>query len=284
MRKQAGTASTNSASSAADAPRKRAGSLRALWENVWVQRAVTWGVLLIAWELFGRAVGPFFFPTFTSTVASFGTLVTDGSLVTVAGSFTQMFAGYGLAIVVGVPLGLLIGSSRIVEWVLGMYVKALFVTSLAALLPFVIILAGTDFAFRVAVVFLFSVFYTIMNPAAGVRSINPGLKEMAAAFNASKTKVFFSLTMPATLPFIMAGLRLALGQAVQGMIIAELWITVATGGLLTKLAFARELAEFFALTVVVVVIGAALGQALLWLEGRLTLWATDVRSSLGALG
>jgi NitT/TauT family transport system permease protein len=266
----------------ADHVRRPAGSPARppLRQRVWFQRTVTWGALLLAWELFGRAVGPFFFPTVGETLRGFGALVRDGLLLTVAQSFEQMLLGFLLATLVGVPLGLLMGSSRWVEWLVGPYINALFVTSLAALIPFVILLFGTDFVFRVAVVFLFSIFYIVINPANGVRSIDRALVEMAKSFGVPAWKRFFAITLPGTSPFIIAGLRLGLGQAVQGMIIAEIWVTLGTGRALVNLGLDRELGQFFALAAVIVVVGTTLTQLLLVAQRRLTPWSVDVQSSL----
>jgi ABC-type nitrate/sulfonate/bicarbonate transport system permease component len=206
--------------------------------------------------------------------------VANGSLRLVAESFQQMLLGFGIAVLIGVPTGLLMGSFRTVEFLLGPYVNALFVTSLAALLPFIILIFGTGFEFRVAVVVLFSIFYVTINPANGVRSIDPALVEMGRSFNISAVKQFFAITLPGTLPFIIAGLRLGLGQAVQGMIIAELWVTIGTGRKLTTLGLDRNLGEFFALAAVIVVVGTALTQLLMLAQRRLSPWSVDVAASV----
>lgn len=276
---------TSTAVPAGHAERHRSVGARVwgIWtSSVALQRLVTWGALLVLWELFARAVGAFFFPTLGSVAAGMWEVLTDGTLWIVAGSLRQMFVGFFLAVVVGVPLGLLIGSSRIAEWTLGLYVNALFVTSLTALLPFLILLFGVGLPFRAAVVFLFAVFYLIINPAAGVRSISPGVNEMASAFQASRLKRFFSVTLPGTLPFIVSGLRLGLGQCIQAMIIAELWVRVDTGERLSALAMRRELGEFFALTIVIVLVGTFLTHMMLVVQRRMTPWAGDAQVGFGA--
>jgi ABC-type nitrate/sulfonate/bicarbonate transport system permease component len=246
-----------------------------LRHRAWFQRALTWGALLVLWEWFARSVGPFFFPSLGSVVEGYSLVLTDGSLLLVAQSFQQMFVGFGLAVLIGVPLGLLIGTFRTVEWLVGPYVNILFVTSLAAVLPFLILVFGTGFEFRVATVFLFSIFYIIINPANGVRSIDRGVVEMARSFNANPLKQFVAITFPGALPFIVAGLRLGLGQAIQGMIIAELWVTLGTGRKLVTLGLDRDLGEFFALASVVVVVGTLLTQLLLVVQKRLSPWSVD---------
>lgn len=251
-----------------------------LHQRVWFQRTLTWGLLLVAWEVFAWRAGPFFFPSLGDVAGGFRTILGDGSLSLVAESFTQMLVGFGIAVLIGVPVGLLMGTFRPVEFLLGPYVNALFVTSLAAVLPFIILVFGTGFEFRVAVVALFAIFYVTINPANGVRSIDPAVLEMARSFNIGPVKRFVSITLPGTLPFIIAGLRLGLGQAVQGMIIAELWVTIGTGRKLTTLGLDRNLGEFFALAAVIVLVGTALTQSLMIAQRRLTPWSGDVAASV----
>lgn len=260
--------------------RTRADGRLPLRQRAWFQRTLTWGALLLLWQWFAQSVGPFFFPSLAEVVKGYGEAIADGSLVLVATSFQQMFVGFGLAVLVGVPLGLLIGSFRPVEWLVGPFVNILFVTSLAAVIPFMILLFGTGFRFRVAAVFLFAIFYIIINPANGVKSLDPNVLEMARSFNARPMKTFLSVTLPGALPFITAGLRLGLGQAIQGMIIAELWVTLGTGRKLVTLGLDRQLGEFFALASVVVVIGTILTHLLLVLQKRLSPWSVDAAQSV----
>lgn len=262
-------------------PRQRRSADRLpLHHRAWFQRTVVWGGLLVLWQLFANAVGPFFFPGLNDVVAGFVQVFQDGSLLLVAASFQQMLVGFGLAALVGVPAGLLIGSFKTVEWFLGPYINILFVTSLAAVLPFLIIIFGTGFQFRVAVVFLFSIFYIVINPANGVRSIDRNITEMATSFNAGRIRQFFGITLPGTLPFIIVGLRLGMGQAIQGMIIAELWVTLGTGRKLITLGLDRHLGEFFALSAVVVVVGTILTQLLMVMQKVLSPWSVDVASTV----
>ncbi len=217
-------------------------------------------------------LGPFFLPRFSQVfIGMFGAFA-RGDMATLAGSLMQMFLGFGLAAAVGIPLGLIMGGSRLADDILGIYVNALFVTSMEALLPFIIILVGTEFSFRVAVVFLFAIFYIIINTVAGVRAVDPNLLETAAAFCTPRLRVFSKIILPAALPFVIAGLRLGLGHAVKGMVIAELWIIVDTGKRLIDLGFDRRISENFALALWIVIFGAISNQILLILQKRLTPW------------
>ncbi|BBY89785.1 ABC transporter permease [Mycolicibacterium tokaiense] len=251
-----------------------------LHHRAWFQRTLVWGGLLVASQIFAMQVGPYFWPSIPDIMSGAVASFSDGTYLLVLSSFAQMLSGFLLAVVVGVPVGLLMGQFRIVDFVVGPFINALFVTSLVALLPFIILIFGTDFTFRVAVVFLFAVFYLIITPAAGVRAIDRELNEMATSFGISSSRRLLSITLPGTLPYIITGLRLGIGQAVQGMIVAELWVTLGTGRRLMNLGYSRELGQFFATAAAVVLIGATLTGLLLLAQKRLTPWADDVESAV----
>ena len=252
-----------------------------LCDQKWFQRLLVWGLLVVAWEILAVILGPFFLPRFSQVFVGMFAAFANGDLTTLASSLRQMFLGFGLAAAVGIPVGLIMGRSQWAEYVLGIYVNALFVTSLEALLPFIIILVGTDFNFRVVVVFLFAIFYIIINTAAGVRAIDPNLFETAAAFCTPRLKLFIKIVLPAALPYVIAGLRLGLGHAVKGMVIAELWVVVDTGRRLVDLGFARKLPEYFALALWIVIFGALSNQILLIFQKRLTPWGSEIAGFTG---
>jgi ABC-type nitrate/sulfonate/bicarbonate transport system permease component len=231
------------------------------------QRLVVWGGLLIAWQVFGMIVGPFFFASVTDTIRGLVEIVSDGALVTLLKSFEQLLIGYALAVAVGIPAGIYIGSSWVGEATLGVYVRALFVTSLEALLPFLIILVGSSLQFRVVVVFLFAVLYITINTTAGVRDVDRGFLETARSFGASRLEMARKVVLPAAVPFVFSGLRLGWGFAVKGMVIAELWVATGTGKLLIDLGGTRQLDRYFAIALLIVVVGAV-GSSLIRLAQR----------------
>jgi ABC-type nitrate/sulfonate/bicarbonate transport system permease component len=249
------------------------GGVRRLTHNRWFRRLVVWSVLAGLYEAAAYAAGPFFLPTLQAIVRGAVELAVDGAINTVWGAMLHMLLGFLLAVVVGVPLGVLMGASRLVDYVVGMYVKALFVTSLVAVLPLLIIFFGFGLAFRVAVVFLFAVFFIILNTATGVRDVDKQLLAMGHAFCASWLKRTVAIVLPSSVPFIVSGMRLGLANAFSGMILAELWITRDLGLVMTRLGLNRDLPKFFALVLIVTLIAAFSAAALKWVERRLTPWA-----------
>jgi ABC-type nitrate/sulfonate/bicarbonate transport system permease component len=247
---------------------------RRFFKRKWIQRLIVWGGLIIAWELFAIRVGPLALPRFSEIVMSMVASLFNGDLLTLLGSIRQMFAGLFLAVVIGIALGILMGTSPLIDAVIGLYARALFVTSLEALLPFLIIIFGTSFNFRVAVVFLFALFHIMFLTAGGVRSVGRDLLEMAAAFCTPRRKLIIAVVIPAILPYILAGCRLGLGAAFKGMIIAELWIIVDTGKILVELGVERRLPEFFAFAAWIIIFSIGLTRLLLAVERRLAPWSS----------
>jgi ABC-type nitrate/sulfonate/bicarbonate transport system permease component len=206
-------------------------------------------------------------------------LVEDGRIPTILESLQHLVVGFALAAVVGIPLGMAMGRSYVVDNVIGMYVRGLFVTSLAALLPLLIILFGVGFRFQIAVVFLFSVFYIIVNTAAGARDVPVPLIRTAEAFCIGRGRQFVSVILPSSLPYVIVGLRLGIANAFTGMVLAELWVGVGTGGILKNMGQNRDLPKFFAMVVLITVLAAFSSHLIRVLERRLMPWAKEVRAA-----
>lgn len=237
------------------------------------QRIVVWGGIIVAWQIFGMIAGPFFFASFTATVQGFYEIVAEGHLGPLGLSLRQLLIGYGLAVVVGVPAGIFIGASWIGEASIALYVRALFVTSLEAMLPFLIILVGSDLQLRVAVVFLFAVLYITINTTAGVRDVDVRYLETARAFGASWFAVARKVIVYSALPYIFAGLRIGWGFAVKGMVIAELWVVTGIGRVLVDLGGTRQLDKYFALALLIVSIGGLGGWVLRRIQRFIAPWS-----------
>jgi len=243
------------------------------------QRVVVWGGLLAAWQIFGTISGPFFFASVTDTVAGLFELASNGDLNELLVSFRQLLIGFGLAVLVGIPGGIIIGSSLIGEAALGVYVRALFVTSLEALLPFLIIAVGSGLELRVTVVFLFAVLYITMNTAAGVRDVDPRFIETARSFGCGQVELALKVIVYDALPYIFAGLRLGFGFAVKGMVIAELWVTTGTGKLLVDLGGSRQLGMYFAMALLIIAVGA-LGSWLIQILQRMVAPWSEIQAGV----
>lgn len=253
------------------------GRRRKLTGNKWFQRAIVWGALLALYELAAISAGEFYMPRLGDIAAGFAELVREGRLTTVAQSLQQLVVGFSLAAAVGIPIGLAMGRSFVVDQVIGMYVRGLFVTSLAAVLPLLIIIFGVSFKFRIVVVFLFSVFFIIVNAAAGARAVPQSLMTTAEAYCVSPLRRFTTVVLPSSLPYIVVGLRLGIANAFTGMVLAELWVSRGTGAILEALGRNRDLGEFFALVLLITALAAFAALGIRALERRLMPWGEELR-------
>ena len=255
------------------------GRLATATDNKWVQRLIVWGALLAVYQVAAMAAGPFYLPTVPKLIQGFGDVAQHGRIPTILSSLEHLAAGFGLAVVVGVPLGLAMGRSKAVDAVVGMYVRGLFVTSLAAVLPLLIMVFDVGFTFRLVVVFLFSVFFIIVNTAAGARAVPEQLITTARAFAVPAPRRFLTVVLPSSLPYVVVGLRLGIANAFTGMVLAELWVSRGLGAALKGLGQNRQLPEFFALVIIITALAALAAFAVRAAEGRLMPWAEEVRDA-----
>lgn len=259
-----------------------AAALARVSRSRWFRRAVVWGSLVALYEAAAYAVGPFFLPTVQAIVRGGIDLVRDGSINKLWPALLDLVLGFGIAVGLGLPIGIAMGGSRLVDYFLGVYARALFVTPLIAVLPVVGIIFGYGLVFRVTVVVLFAIFFLILQTASGVRDVDPRLVETARCFGVTRLQRTWKVTLPSALPFIVSGLRLGLANAYGGMILAQLWV-VRPGGLgeiLRDLGYNRDLPKFVAWLVVVTLLAAFSAAALKAIERRLS-WRRPPQQSSG---
>jgi ABC-type nitrate/sulfonate/bicarbonate transport system permease component len=235
-------------------------------------------ILIGAWEFFGRDVNPVFGSYPSAIGAAFIELVRSGQLgAALTKSLRPFVVGYGLAIIAGVPLGLVIGRFRIVEAALGIYVTAGYAMPLVALVPLLILWLGLGFAVKAAVVFLMSLFPIIINTWLGVTAVPKTLIDVGRAFVAPNTVILRRIVLPATLPYIMAGIRLAVGRAVVAMVIAEFFTTISgLGAIIINSANNFDTATMFVPIVVLMVLAIGLNGLIGWVEHRVAPWQAEI--------
>lgn len=244
--------------------------IRRLLGNKWILRALFYGAVLVAWQLTAVIKGPFFLPTIPETLRGLVEIFTEGYAASLLGTLQQLVVGFVIALVVAIPIGALIGRFRIAEDLLAPYVNTLFVTSKESLLPIIIVAVGIGFWYRTWVVILFAVFFPIINTAAGVRYVDRELRETASAFDTRPWRMFTRVYLPASAPFVIAGIRLGFGMAMKAMIIAELWVLRGTGRLLNTFSSSPlRLDLYYALVLLIVAIAVGTNEALKWAERRL---------------
>lgn len=236
--------------------------------------------VLVLWQLFGRGINPMF-GSYPSAIAAAGLdMARSGKLGAALGESIQPFLlGYLLAIVIGVPLGLVLGRFRIMEAALGIFVTGGYAMPLVALVPLLILWLGLGFAVKVAIIFLMSVFPIAINTWLGVKVVPKTLIEVGRAFVASDLVILRRIVLPATLPYIMAGLRLAVGRAVVGMVIAEFFTAISgLGGIIINAANNFDTAAMFVPIIIVMVLATGLNALVGAIERWVAPWQIETSS------
>jgi NitT/TauT family transport system permease protein len=248
--------------------------IRRLLNNKWFLRLVVYGAIIAAFQITALVQGPFFFPTVPEIIRGMGELFTEGYVRVLGPTLQQLAAGFTLAMAIAIPLGVLMGRYNLAEDLLAPWVSTMYVTSKEALLPIIILVFGLDFGYRVTVVVLFALFFPIINTAAGVRYVERELRETARAFATPPGRMFTRVYLPAAAPFIVAGIRMGLAMAIKGMVIAEIWVFIGTGELLSSFTLApRRLDLYYALAILIIAVAVVLNQLLKVSEQRLRPYA-----------
>lgn len=244
----------------------------------WMITVLSLAAVLVAWEIFGRDVNPVFGSYPSAIAVAFWELLRSGELLAaLLESLKAFITGYVLAIVVGVFLGLLIGRSRVLEAAIGIYVTAGYAMPLVALVPLLVLWLGLGFAVKAAVVFLMSVFPVCINTWLGVRAVPKALIEVGKSFVAPNSVILRRIVLPATLPYIMAGIRLAVGRAVVAMVIAEFFTAISgLGGIIINAANNFDTARMFVPIIVLMVLATVLNALVGALERRFAPWQMEL--------
>jgi len=243
--------------------------------GIWTVRIITFVVLMVAWELYASGVSLALFAPPSAIVESIIELaVVDRTLwEALATSVGALLIGFGLAIVVGVAIGLVMGRFLAVEYVLDPYVSFLYALPSIALIPLLVIWFGIDMQLRLALVFLAGVFPVIINTMAGVKNVDRELLDVGRVACASERQVVTTIVLPAALPFIFAGVRVALSQALVGVIVAEMTaIITGLGGMIIRFANFFQTANLFVPILAIMAVSIGLTTLLKWLERRLAPW------------
>jgi NitT/TauT family transport system permease protein len=237
-------------------------------------------VFLILWEIYGRRTDPILFTYPTAVAVAFWKLLISGELAQqLLVSLSALAAGFGASLVLGVILGLAMGRSRLAEATLEPHINALYATPQVALTPLLMMWLGLGFAVKVAVVFLFAFFPILINTASGAKNVSASMVEVGRAYLAPPRQILFKIVFPAALPFIMAGVRIAIGRGLVGMIVAELFTAITgLGAMLSLYGNIFETAKMFVVIMILALLGIGLIHASQALERKLASWKETERA------
>jgi ABC-type nitrate/sulfonate/bicarbonate transport system permease component len=185
--------------------------------------------------------------------------------------------GYSLSVIFAVPFGIAIGWYKRFAWVCDPFVNAMNATPRIALLPLVIIWLGIGVLSKVGIIFLGAVFPLLINTRDGVKTTPANLLTAARSFGASEWMIFKSVVLPSTVPFILTGLRLAVGRALIGVMVGELYAATAGIGFMITVAGATfQTDKVFVGVLIFAISGMTLTAVLDRLEHRFDKWRPKV--------
>jgi NitT/TauT family transport system permease protein len=236
-------------------------------------------ILLVAWEGLPRIVPlaagtKLFFTTPSQIVGALWTMFATGSIWVPLGVSASGFAvGLGLAIAVGLPLGVLIGRSRTLNAMLDPFVTAFNATPRLVFLPLVMLWFGLGLWSKVVIVFVGALFPILINTYEGVRNADRTLINVVRSFGASEWDVARLVVVPNAMPYIIAGLRLAIGRAVLGVVVAEFFgAEQGLGVLMVQAAGRYQVDVVFCGLIVFAGLSLLMTGLVQMLENRLSLW------------
>jgi NitT/TauT family transport system permease protein len=259
---------------------------RPLYYSRWYWRvrdvASNWlGVLgivgfFLAWEMATRAelLNPFYFPPFSKILEKGYELFASGSIWEhIWFSLTNFSVGFAVSVVLGVLIGVPMGWYKGISRTFDPLLSGIYATPLIALLPLIIMLFGLGPLSKVIMTVLAAVFPILINTMTGIANTDHRLITMARAFGARDSTVLLKVSIPGSLPYIVAGMRVALGRALVYIVVAEQYGAAMGLGYLTSVAAQRfQMATMFVPIVIIACLGASLNGLLKAAEARLEKW------------
>ncbi len=232
-------------------------------------------LILALWEVAGPLVNPIFFSYPSKITVAFVNLTLSGELPHyLLQSLEVLFYGLGFAIVIGIPLAVLMARVRPVDWALDLPINALYATPMVALVPILVLWFGIYMKAKILVVFLFAVFPILINTYQGVRECDKNMIEVARSFRSSEWQMWKDVLLPFAVPYIAAGIRLAIGRGLVGMVIAEFYTTISgLGYMITRYANIFEMDKTFVPVILLMFLGVTLTAVLKRLERRIAPWS-----------
>jgi NitT/TauT family transport system permease protein len=233
-------------------------------------------VFMAAWELTGRFVltDPLFFAPLSAVVEAGFTLWHSGELQRdIIASFSAVAYGMILAIIFGIIIGVLSGASGTFREYTDSFFTGLYATPLVAVAPILILWFGIGIASKIAVVFLMAIFPILISTAAGIANADPAFIEVARSFGASRLQIIRKVMIPAAVPFVITGIRLAIGRAIVGVVVGELFgARAGLGFLIFTSGQTFDVPALFLGVLLLALAGVALTSAMKWVEGRVAGW------------
>ena len=235
---------------------------------------IVWFVL---WEIIGRLGLISLIPPFSESILAMAEVVPSETFIEAASITLQAFLiGMALSFVVGIGVGIWMGTSKAVGSLMGMWVNIFESSPLTAVVPALMALLGFGLPTMIVTVFLFAVWVIALDTQVGVERVNPSLVEMGRSFGASKRVLYLQIVLKAALPELLAGIRLGIIRGLKGVIIGQLLIAVVGVGYLFEL-YSRNflMPEFWALLIVLFAFAFLASEAVAHYERKVSFYASS---------
>ncbi|HEY4141351.1 MAG TPA: ABC transporter permease [Pseudolabrys sp.] len=198
--------------------------------GAWLPRLLVGIVILSIWEFVVRALAPAYVAKPTGVVMAIPRVIVDPAFwsATLA-TLTAVAEGLGIALVIGTVIGMLMGRSPLMERSIRHYVNGFYAVPMIVVLPLFSLWFGYSGGTRIATIIFAAIFSIIVNVADGARSVPREFLEVARAFRSSRLRMLGEIVLPASMPYLLAGFRLAAGRALIGATVSEFFLSI--GGL-----------------------------------------------------
>ena len=237
-------------------------------------RIVSLFSVLVLWQIFGARVDQSLFTTPVDIAEAAVEMVGSGELWDyLAPSLVVLAIGLSLAAVIGVLIGLVLARFWVLDVAFGVYITFLYSIPSVALVPLIVLWAGFATTSKVIILFLFAFFPMVINTYQGVKNVDHKLIEVGRSFRCSERQLWANIVLPSALPFIVTGLRLAVGRGLIGMVLADLYTAISgIGYLIVRTASTYEVNKMFVPIVTLGLLGVTLTACVRFVEVRVAPW------------
>jgi ABC-type nitrate/sulfonate/bicarbonate transport system permease component len=198
--------------------------------GTFVPRLITGLTILLVWEFVVRAFAPTYVAKPTTVAMVIPRVIVDPAFLAATGmTLTAVAEGLAIALVFGTIIGLLMGRSAMFERAIRHYVNGFYAIPMIVVLPLFSLWFGYTGATRIATIIFAAIFSIIVNVADGARSVPREFLEVARSFRSGRVRMLIEIVLPSSMPYLLAGFRLAAGRALIGAVVAEFFVSV--GGL-----------------------------------------------------
>jgi sulfonate transport system permease protein len=243
-------------------------------------RLVSLAVVLTVWQLVGQRIDPILFTTPAAVSAAALQMILSGELWSYLWpSLVVLVVGLAISAVAGIIGGLLLARFWALDVALDLYITFLYSTPTVALVPLIVLWVGFESTAKIVILFLFAFFPLVINTYQGVKNVDPRLLEVGRAFRCSERQLWTNIVLPAALPFIVTGLRLAVGRGLIGMVLADLYTAISgIGYLIVRSASTYRVDKMFVPIVVLGLLGITLTALLRAVERWVAPWTAAADS------